>query len=68
MSSAIEREIGSAGGRVANNSLQDAFTSLGLKIVCNSSHGIEIAALLHWCACAGVSAFVVVGVGTKQMF
>ena len=65
----LEREVvgrpsvGTAGA--ANNSLQDACTRL--KIVCNSFHGNKVAAPLHRCACAVVSAFAVVGMGTKQV-
>ena len=53
-----------AGGRAANSSLHDAYTRLS--IFCNSFHGNEVAALLHRCACAGVSAFVVVDVALNR--
>ena len=55
-----------AGGRAANDSLQDACTRL--KIVRNSFHSKEVAALLHRRACTGAYAFVVMGVArTKQV-
>jgi len=60
------RSVEKAGGRAANKSLYDACTRL--KIGCKSYHGNEVAETgpLHWHACVGVSAFVVVCVALDR--